>query len=256
MFFDTYPEFVDKDVRKDRAVLQVTSESLSKRCASILPLNIVSGATILDLGSALGAMGHYGLTMGASRYTGVEIQQHYRNSSFELLGKYHTASSWNILETVTQVSGVYDVVLACGFLHGFIDIFGTIERVCKLSSKYVIIETTRPTIASFVKDSSVGYKNVGPSIVFIDNVTMVKNTGYYSNYSGVSSLANKEAIDLIMLLNGFHEDHDARPAPIIDSHDAYQENAGMHSRFITRYLKKLPMASLESSIKHDNLGIQ
>ena len=120
MFFDNYPEFIVYDPRKNREHVKLTSESLSNRCDVILPDYLVKDRSILDFGSALGAMGHYALLNGAKHYTGIEIQKPYIEKSKELLSKYHT--NWDIKETFDDKT--YDIVLACGSIHGFFDIFG------------------------------------------------------------------------------------------------------------------------------------
>ena len=59
MFFDKYPEFIEEDIRKDRADFKVTSETMTKRCQAILPKQMIAGKKILDIGSALGARQAY-----------------------------------------------------------------------------------------------------------------------------------------------------------------------------------------------------
>lgn len=257
MFFDDYIDFVNDDVRKDRPMLRVTSESLSKRCDAIMPEFVVNGNTVLDLGSAVGAMGHYALCCGATHYTGVEIQQEYRTRSSELLSRYHT-DKWKLLSDINQINEKYDVVIACGFIHGFFDVLSILKTICNLSNKYVIIETNNPRLIVHNIDSTdKKWNKQTPSITF-SNMTMVThgtNSNEYASHSGISSLPNKEAIDMIMSVYGFSEDSRIYPEPIVNSHDGYSSDTSPHRRFISRYIKSTPITTLESIIKNDNLDV-
>ena len=259
MFFDNYVDFVNNDVRKDRPLLTVTSESLSKRFDAIMPEFVINKKTVLDLGSALGAMGHYALCKGATRYTGVEIQQEYRTQSIALLTKYHS-SGWKILSDINQVDEKYDVVIACGFVHGFFDVFSILKTICNLSSKYAIIETYDPKLVVFNSDSTdKKWNRQLPTITFDTSASMVTHTAIlneYGSHKGISSLPNKEAIDMIMSINGFTEDSRVYPESIIHSHAAYSSSdSSKFRRFISRYIKSTPIPTLESIIKNDNLDV-
>ena len=200
------------------------------------PDYLVKDRTILDFGSALGAMGHYALLNGAKHYTGIEIQKPYIEKSKELLSKYHT--NWDIKETFDDKT--YDIVLACGSIHGFFDIFGILRKLCSLSNQYVILETHNPNT------------DKQPMISFQEG-RMVKNDGEeYKNYNGLETLPNKVAIDLIMLSNGFREDRRLFPKPILGSHDAYNVT-GSSSRFISRYIKGEKLKTLEDEIWYGSL---
>jgi hypothetical protein len=260
MFFDNYIDFVNNDVRKNRQLLQITSESLSKRCDAIMPEFVINKKTVLDLGSALGAMGHYALCNGATYYTGVEIQQEYRTRSITLLTKYH-CSGWKILSDINQVDEKYDTVIACGFVHGFFDVFNILKIICNLSNKYVIIETYDPRLTVFntySTDKKWNRQSSIPTITF-DNSSMVTHTAIFNEYGshkGISSLPNKEAIDMIMSVYGFTEDSRIYPESIIDSHDGYSPmDSSKFRRFISRYIKSTPIPTLESIIKNDNLDV-
>lgn len=261
MFFDNYIDFVNSDVRKDRHLLTVTSESLSKRCDAIMPEFVINKKTVLDLGSAVGAMGHYALCNGATYYTGVEIQQEYRTRSNALLTKYHN-SGWKILNDINQVDEKYDVVIACGFIHGFFDVFGILKTICNLSNKYVIIETNDPRLVVFNIDSTNkkwNRKSPRPTITFPTDMSMVTHNSISNEYvphKGIGPLPNKEAIDMIMSVYGFIEDSRIYPEPIIHSHDGYSPvDSSRGRRFISRYIKSTPVTTLESIIKNDNLDV-
>jgi hypothetical protein len=136
--------------------------------------------------------------------------------------------------TIDQVQSRSDIVLACGFIHGFFDIFSILNKICSLSKKYVIIESHDPIT------------NNEPMIRFNPGC-MVKNDGSYSEFMGLQSLPNKKAIDLIMATNGFILDKRIYPDKIIESHDAYN-NRDRNSRFICRYVYDNKLKTLEDNI--------
>ena len=68
--FEIATEFVDYDNRKFRMIHNKTSsEVLQNKFEVQLPIELINDKTILDLGSCLGAAGHYSLTHGAKHYT-------------------------------------------------------------------------------------------------------------------------------------------------------------------------------------------
>ena len=241
MFFDKYPEFVDLDIRNSRPNLTITVESLSNRCEAIFSKLNLEGSSILDLGSALGAMGHYALVNGAKSYTGVEIQKPYRDTSATLLAKYH--QNWNIVSSIKEIDSTYDIVLACGIVHSFIDIFGILKKVCSLSSSVVIIETNNPKLMD------------SPMIAFTKDAPMVSTKDVpIPRYSGLAALPNKGAVDLIMLLNSFVEECRIYPKPILGSIDGYNNPNVPQHRFISKYVKTEHIVpTLESTIYDDNM---
>lgn len=239
MFFDDYKEFVEQDIRSTRVDnFQVTSETLSRRCEVMLPKDLIENKTVLDLGSALGAMGHWCLTNGAKSYTGVEIQQKYRDTSNFILEKYH--KNFQLVKTIEDISEPHDVVIAAGFLHGTFNIISLIEKVCNLSKQYVIIETVLET-------SPHEYIFLSPTVNMI-NV----NNETISTYTGCTTLPTKTALNILMQINGFEIEKDNIIPNIIQTKNKY----GVE-RFIFRYVKSNNnlIKVLESEIKNGNLEI-
>lgn len=192
MFFDSYPEFIELDERKKRSYFPVSTETLTRRCESMLPLEIIKDKTILDIGSALGAMGHWALSNGSSYYCAVEKNDYYRNTSFDLLKKYH--NNFSVYEKVDQVKKKYDVVIAAGVIHGFLDPIPIIKRICDLSKKHVIIETMI-------------YTSNYPVIGFQQN-NMINPKDVNLPFSGVSGILSKAGLDMVMGINGFEIEQD------------------------------------------------
>ena len=186
MFFDDYYEFVDLDERKKRQHYPVTVETLTRRCESILPVDLVSNKTVLDIGSALGAMGHWALSKGAVKYRAIEKNDYYRNTSIELLKQYH--SNFSITDDLEQVNEMYDIVIAAGVIHGFLDPFPVLKKICDLSNKYVIIET-------------MVYNSQEPVMGFQEN-NMINPKDINEPYSGISGILSKSALIKIM---GFYD---------------------------------------------------
>jgi hypothetical protein len=245
MFFNEYREFVEFDPRKKRPHVTVTVESLSNRCAAVVPKSFVEGKTILDMGSALGAMGHYALIHGAKHYTGVEIQDNYLNRSKELLSKYHT--NFQLVKTL-ETNEKYDIVLACGYIFAHFNLFSILEKLCELSNDYVVIESHNP---NFGKD---------PCIRFTTGI-MIRNDGHdedYNNYDGIECIPNKQAVDVIMANYGYECVERIYPAPTIGSHDAWNDSfRGQSRRFIAKYKKtNIKLNTLEVDICNGNLTNQ
>ena len=241
MFFDQYPEFIDNDVRKNRGTTTVTSESLSKRCSALLPEWTIKDKTILDLGHCAGAMGHWGLTQGAKHYTGVDIQEDFCNTSVKLLSNHWDSSKFSIVQMdVVQFmkqqveQGIkYDLVLASGIIHGYINTVEFLELMSKLSNKYIVVE-------SMESDED----NRTPTISF-KLFNMVSNLSDYP-YQGWSAIVGFNALRTIMGEFGFSMGSRMYPEKITETHDAYNDDItldqdniyGLPNRYMVRYVKK------------------
>lgn len=249
MFFGDDSDFVVNDPRKDRGTTTVSAESLNKRCSAILPEWLIQGKSILDLGSCLGAFGHWALSNGASHYTGVEFQKQFADTSIELLSKHH--QNFTIInsgiEEFLKTSTKYDIVVACGVIHGVTDVIGLIKLISDASNEYVIIENLETDEREY------------PSIHF-KPYRMVKSEqdGSYNFFSGITPIIGSKATTYLM--TEFDYDVDGGkivPERIVTSHDAYTElvdgkkaDISPH-RFILRYKKrthKLTKKSLQYSM--------
>lgn len=234
-----FSEFVKNDPRNARDEHLVTDESLTKRCEAMLPPEFVKDKSVLDIGCALGAMGHWVLSHGAKHYTGVEIQPEYASSATDLLAKYH--SNWYITNSLDNAYGDYDLVIASGVIHGVFDPYGFIREICKRSKGHIIVE-------SMYNVNEEPY----PSIK-MHPLRMIKYSSPMDPYVGLASYPNKKAIDLLFGVNGFEVDIDRiYPERIINSHDPYNGTTGK-DRFISRYKLGKKITTLEDEI---NVGIQ
>ena len=253
MFFDQYPEFIENDIRKDRGTTTVSSESLSKRCSVLLPSWSVKDKRILDLGSCYGAMGHWSLVQGANHYTGVDIQKDFCNTSIKLLSGHWDSSKFNIVHMdVVQFmkqqieQGIqYDLVIASGVVHAYINTVEVLELLSKISCKYIVIEGL---------DSDEDERT--PTITF-KLYNMVSNILQHP-YQGWCAVVGFNALRTIMGEYGFAMQSRFYPEKIVGTHDAYNDDIklgqdkiyGVPKRYMVRYEKRkfIRKNSLEHNI--------
>ena len=140
--FNTYPDFVEDDTRKDRKFgYQISADFLNKRYAALLPPYIIQDKTILDLGAAIGSAGAWCLHYGAKHYTGVD--SHFSEIANRNLDKYFDPTKWqwvemNVEDYLEKCPLEYDVVLMAGIIYYFDD---HAELLRKVNGKTIIIET-------------------------------------------------------------------------------------------------------------------
>ena len=261
--FEIATEFVDYDNRKFRMIHNKTSsEVLQNKFEVQLPIELINDKTILDLGSCLGAAGHYSLTHGANHYTGVEVQPYYYDTSNLLLSKYWSKDKFNIvqrdvekfLDECIEKNIQYDYVLAAGIIYGFLDITSLLKKICKVTRYNVLIETMNLPIEY---DSNFGF------ILVTQSENMVK--GYDSEttdyYTGPSSRISLSALDIIMSTLAFERTENIilpkKSKTSIDSyHDLTEFEITKTSgprRYIVRYNRiGLPIKSLNDVLLEDS----
>ena len=232
MFFDQHPEFIVGDPRKDRPNIRVTSESMSKRCAVMLPESLIKGKSVLDVGSAAGAMGCWCSENGANKYHGVEIQEGYRKVSNDLLSKYTNTKIWHYLGNTDDE---YDIVVAAGVINGVSNQYEFIQKLCSKAKEYLIIEAS--------------YLNTEEALIKVFDGNMINYHDVNNPYRGVSFVPSIPALTIMAEINGFEFDERLYPEPILNSHDPYNNLQESHSRFIVRYKRSnSKVTSLEEAI--------
>jgi 2-polyprenyl-3-methyl-5-hydroxy-6-metoxy-1,4-benzoquinol methylase len=238
MFFDSYPEFIESDVRKNRPTTTISSESLSKRCEVLLPKWFIEGKTILDLGHCMGAFGHWALSNGASHYTGVDIQTQFCEKSKTLLGKYWDNSKFTIVQSDVEnflktTTMKYDIIVAAGVIHGYMNPIGLVQLMSDVSSEYIVIESQKVD------------EEECPAIKF-KLVNMVSNRDGLP-YEGWTSLIGYDALRAVMHEFNFELYGDRLyPKEIIGGHDSFNDNMsssltsifGLPQRYMARYKKR------------------
>ena len=223
--FEIAPEFITKDNRRLRPEYTTSFQSISHRLESFLPKSLIENKTLLDLGSCMGAAGYYASVNNAGYYTGVELQKFYADSSKTLLNKYCDPEKFqivhsDILEFLDKciANGVtFDVTLAAGILYEFMDPISFLQKICKVTTGTVVIDTKW---ISNVNSSKFG---VGV-IILRPNGAMVRgiDSDTHSVVNGLSSMMCSNAIDIVMSTEYYFRNTDIiLPRPITDAEDPY-----------------------------------
>lgn len=221
LFFQEFNEFVERDNRQQRPHTPVTAETLTRKHEAMAPRKILEGKTILDLGSCLGASGHWALSNGAISYTGVEFQKDYVELSKELLSKYWTTDQFTIVQTdlenfLQHIDKQFDVVFACGIIYGYLNTHGILKLITNVAKECVIIDTSYPTELTHHRSSII-------DVVSIQH--MIKSDGQ-SSYLGLGSRPSPAALHRLMKNLGFeNRENLIFPKRLSDKsvHDAYHD---------------------------------
>jgi 2-polyprenyl-3-methyl-5-hydroxy-6-metoxy-1,4-benzoquinol methylase len=262
LFFQKYIEFVDADNRSLRPHTPVTVETLTYKHEAMAPAHIIKDKTILDLGSCLGATGHWCLSHGAASYTGIEFQKLYVEKSTELLLKYWDSSKFEIIQTEIEdflktSTKKYDVVFACGVLYGFLNTVGILELIAKSAEGCILIDSSYPTELTH-------YRSTVIDIPLSQN--MIRSEGVNGSYMGIGARPSPTAVARIMKNFGFENKEKVLifPKKITDPdvHDAYhnlinrQYGIPTPSRFILRFVNiyKKQNTVVENLISNQNIG--
>ena len=240
-FFTKFYQFVDKDNRKDRGFHPITAESLTVKHETIAPEWLVKDASVLDLGSCLGATGHWCLSHGAKHYVGVEVQKEYVDQSTALLSDLWNTNRFSIvqqdIETFLDTTNEkFDVVFACGILYAFLDYFGLLKKIDKITKNCIVIDTSYPSLM-FVSNASF--------IEVVDHQHMNKSTNTDS-YEGLGARPTPKALIQMMGNLGYTDKEGILyPKQITENnvHDSYHSpinrRAGIQNpaRFLMRFFK-------------------
>lgn len=158
-FFNKYPEFIEQDDRRDRKVSPIVPGSYSNRHEAALPQELIEGKTILDLGSCIGATGHWCLAHGAKFYMGVEAQAEAVKKSDELLGKYWDGKPYRYHVTQADIDAYldetieddiqYDIVVAFGIIYGHVDYYSLLSKMTKVAKEHIVIDCRYPSLNNF-----------------------------------------------------------------------------------------------------------
>jgi SAM-dependent methyltransferase/precorrin-6B methylase 2 len=248
-FFEQHKIFVEDDNRKDREFHPVTVESLNNRHETMAPKWLVEGSTILDLGSCIGATGHWCLSQGATHYTGVEVQSEYVEKSNKNLAMFWDASIFEIVPVDIEVfldtcPKKFDVVFVCGVIYGFLNTHGILEKICNIANKCVVIDTSYPTTLLFLNQS----------VIDITTQQHMIKDNELKTYHGLGSRPSPVALQLLMSNLGFEtkekilfpkqlsnlEAHDSYHSPIVRKH-----GVPTPAKYIMRFFKS--QASLKSA---------
>lgn len=226
-FFEQYKIFVEDDNRTSREFHPVTVESLNNRHETMAPKWLVEGASILDLGSCIGATGHWCLSNGATHYTGVEVQDEYVEKSNKNLSTYWSKDLFKIapnsiemfLDTCTET---FDIVFVCGVIYGFLNTHGLLEKISKIANKCIVIDTSYPTTLLFLNQS----------VIDITTQQHMIKDDELKTFQGLGARPSPAALQLLMSNLGFEtKEKILFPKQLTDleAHDSY------HSPIIRKY---------------------
>ena len=127
--FDQYPDFITTDGRQYRTIpnsYKISNQLQTARHQTLLPLELVKGRTILDLGCCVGATGAWVLHHGAKKYTGIDLDQEFVTQSNTNLAKYFSEDKWNVIQSsiedfLANNNKKYDIIVASGVIYAFIN---------------------------------------------------------------------------------------------------------------------------------------
>ena len=177
--YETAPEFIDEDNRRFRARNPISMQQMHNKHEALLPEEVVHGKSILDLGCCLGATGHWCLSHGATRETGIELQSEYAQIAEKLLNKYHSGKfaikQMAIEEWLKQPDKPsFDVVCLLGVMYAFVDYYSILKLVASLTGSTLVIESSyfdalkkRPTFCgvAFMDDQPINLASETSSLV-------------------------------------------------------------------------------------------
>ena len=278
--FEIATEFIELDCRQHRGYTPTTIETVYKKCQVQLPKNLIEDKTILDLGSALGAAGHYVLTNGAKHYTGVELQNYYVDHSNILLSKYWDSTKFLIVhqeiedfldEKIAQ-NIKYDYVLAAGVIYCFLNMVSILDKLCKITREAIVIETINypdsTTVSHAIGDKNSNLVKKYGEILVTSSQPMVRSVDNITNdiyYEGIASRISINALDIIMSTNSFNRTEETLlPEKFENSYDPFREQYHKFEndkqgplRYIARYFRSSNVIETlkDTIIKGDSVDI-
>lgn len=236
-YFSNAPEFISLDNRQRRVLNPVTHEQMTKKHRAMFSDGFVKGKSVLDLGSCLGATGHWVLSAGAKSYTGVETQEVYTTESKKLLDKYHPGKANVIKQDLEEFLDTnnekYDIVVMLGVIYVFVDYFSILKKISKITNEYVIIESMYDDLTKMGNNDFCG-------VVFISNqgINLGSEDGSLVGRGvGISPLG----LDFIMKELDFIPERRIKPEKINESRDVYNMElpTTRSARFIVSYKKSV-----------------
>jgi tRNA (cmo5U34)-methyltransferase len=154
IFLD-YPEFIDRDPRKNRGTLELGRYQPSAKFQYIrhnttLPPSMLAGLKVLDLGCCVAASGAWALHHGADSYIGIEMEKKFCDIAEENLKTYFPEHRWKIKnqsieEFFSENQNKFDIVIAWGIIFGSLETQKFLKELCKITKDRVLIDDMQPT---------------------------------------------------------------------------------------------------------------
>jgi hypothetical protein len=267
--FKLHPEFIEVDNRKNRPIIvpspekngpsysyNINPEFMFKRHQVMLPLDLIKGKSILDIGGCIGASGDWSLANGAKHYTNIEFYPECQELSKTLLSKYYSQNQYSVYDgsfSDFPIDKKYDIVVAAGTLYGSFDVFKFVEKMTKLSNEFVIIDAVHPFNGYrrlFPDASDADRKRVSQTLSIIQPSERIRQ-GIQSNKSlrVAASLVSITALKTMMKNHGFEYDESMYNQAELEIPEIY--NVINHNRYLAKFfISNTKLVHLESEIKN------
>lgn len=186
--------FVELDNRRFRPQLPTSAKSLNDKHSLLLPEHIVKGASVLDLGSCIGATGYWATHYGARRYLGVEHQAGYVDLSRQLLNEFDVAQieQSTAEDYLVKTDETFDVVCLLGVAHGVFDPLSLIRNSARRAERYLCFD-------------DMGWETEHP-VLMVDPMTKMPLAGQHAATVGFGWFLSPRAVHMIMGFLGFELD--------------------------------------------------
>lgn len=246
--FEDAPEFVDLDNRQFRQFNPISKQQMQHKHEALLPPELLKGKTVLDLGSCMGATGHWALTYGASHYTGVELQGEYIDLCRPLFEKYHpgryTLHVSSIEDWLAKDSSTYDVVCMLGVIYAFVDYYPILKRMSEMSRDIIAIDGLYHSRLNASEDFC--------GVEFTERQT-INLSNIHASLIGRGSRISPKGFEFLMSGFGFQSTGVIDPKPLTHQTDIYHlpKESKIPSRYLIRFHKG---GSVSPSLAEDLAG--
>lgn len=249
--FEKTQEFIHADSRQRRDFMPINVNSLTTKCEALLPKDLIKGKSVLDLGSCLGAMGHWSLSHGAKYYHGIEIQDKFVTKSEVLLrqwGEKAFIEQKSIEEALEQFAArQFDIVIAAGILQIFMAPQNILKLICKVCSDYIAIEASYPP--------SIRKGFISSDSAILEFCKAACNSDEHDGqFVGQTSILSPKATEWICNMYGFEAEHVNLTPTLTKDNIAYSHSLDddvLPLRYFTRLhrIKETSKTTLEDIIK-------
>jgi SAM-dependent methyltransferase len=225
--YKLYPDFIDRDPRKHRALPYAADEATMNLRHSIIFKNTDwRGKRVLDLGCCVGYSGAWALHNGAALYHGVEGINDFSVVAEQNLAKYFYRPSWKITHAPVEHSineeDKYDIVIALGVFTAFKEPVTVLTQLSKIATE-IYIESSHPSI----------FSRLGVTEQDADKIAIIDyqaNQGMNVDMTFKGFRPSRSLIKTLLLANGFTVSDFENTAGKEEFPDLYN----MRQRFILR----------------------
>ena len=272
--------FATEDERQRRTFNPVTAATLLGKCACLLPPALVRGKSVLDLGACLGAMCHWALLCGARKAVAVEAQPDFCVRARTMLQRAedtwpapgagtHEHERFAVIEMGAKEflagcpAGSFDVVIAAGVLHCFVDPVSILLDMCRVANTALVIEVDqrevylngavrdgdddRPTDAGDMRHAqgmSSLARGVAPAphaseragLLQLAPSAMVNKSGDDASFQGLSVVPSRPLVEAVVQAMGFEPTRvRLRPHPTLNPDVRTYTGSRLHAALPRRF---------------------